>query len=56
MHAPSAVTNNGAGHGAAERPRLGAHVSVAGGLLNAPRNAVEATCEAFQIWVSSCGS
>jgi deoxyribonuclease-4 len=34
-------------------PRIGAHVSVAGGILNAPRNAVEATCEAFQLWVSS---
>jgi deoxyribonuclease IV len=34
-------------------PRIGAHVSVAGGILNAPGNAVEATCEAFQMWVSS---
>jgi deoxyribonuclease-4 len=34
-------------------PRIGAHVSVAGGILNAPANAVEATCEAFQMWVSS---
>jgi deoxyribonuclease IV len=34
-------------------PRIGAHVSVAGGILNAPRNAVEATCQAFQMWVSS---
>jgi deoxyribonuclease-4 len=33
--------------------RIGAHVSVAGGILNAPRNAVEATCEAFQLWASS---
>jgi deoxyribonuclease IV len=33
--------------------RSGAHVSVAGGILNAPGNAVEATCEAFQMWVSS---
>jgi endonuclease IV len=34
-------------------PRIGAHVSVAGGILNAPANAVEATCDTFQIWVSS---
>ena len=32
---------------------IGAHVSVAGGLLNAVANAREATCEAFQVWVSS---
>jgi deoxyribonuclease-4 len=32
---------------------IGAHVSVAGGLLNAVANAREAACEAFQVWVSS---
>jgi deoxyribonuclease-4 len=32
---------------------IGAHVSVAGGLLNAVANAREAGCEAFQVWVSS---
>jgi deoxyribonuclease IV len=32
---------------------IGAHVSVAGGLLNAVTNAREAACEAFQVWVSS---
>jgi endonuclease IV len=32
---------------------IGAHVSVAGGLLNAVGNACEAGCEAFQVWVSS---
>jgi deoxyribonuclease-4 len=32
---------------------IGAHVSVAGGLLNAVTNAQEITCETFQVWVSS---
>jgi deoxyribonuclease-4 len=32
---------------------IGAHVSVAGGLLNAVANARQATCETFQVWVSS---
>jgi deoxyribonuclease-4 len=32
---------------------IGAHVSVAGGLLNAVPNARAANCEAFQVWVSS---
>jgi deoxyribonuclease IV len=32
---------------------IGAHVSVAGSLLNAVTNAREAACEAFQVWVSS---
>ena len=37
------------------RPRspIGAHVSVAGGLLNAVANARGAACETFQVWVSS---
>ena len=34
-------------------PRVGAHVSVAGGILNAIVNAQEATCEAFQLWLSN---
>jgi deoxyribonuclease-4 len=33
--------------------RIGAHVSVAGGLLNAVANATEAACEAFQVFVSN---
>lgn len=33
--------------------RIGAHVSVAGGLLNAVANAREAGCEAFQVFVSN---
>jgi deoxyribonuclease-4 len=33
--------------------RIGAHVSVAGGLLNAIANAREAACEAFQVFVSN---
>jgi deoxyribonuclease IV len=33
--------------------RVGAHVSVAGGILNAVANAREATCEAFQLWLSN---
>jgi deoxyribonuclease IV len=33
--------------------RIGAHVSVAGGLLNAVVNAREANCEAFQVWLSN---
>jgi deoxyribonuclease IV len=37
------------------RPRspIGAHVSVAGGLLNAVANARQVGCETFQVWVSS---
>jgi deoxyribonuclease IV len=37
------------------RPRspIGAHVSAAGGLLNAVANARQAGCETFQVWVSS---
>jgi deoxyribonuclease IV len=34
-------------------PRVGAHVSVAGGILNAVPNAQEAACEAFQLWLSN---
>jgi deoxyribonuclease-4 len=33
--------------------RIGAHVSVAGGLLNAVANATEVGCEAFQVFVSN---
>ncbi len=33
--------------------RIGAHVSVAGGLLNAVANAKEVGCEAFQVFVSN---
>jgi deoxyribonuclease-4 len=33
--------------------RIGAHVSVAGGLLNAVANAREVACEAFQVFVSN---
>lgn len=32
---------------------LGAHVSIAGGVANAPRNALECTCETFQIFTKS---
>ncbi|MFZ2413823.1 MAG: deoxyribonuclease IV [Candidatus Cryosericum sp.] len=32
---------------------LGAHVSIAGGVANAPRNAFECTCETFQIFTKS---
>jgi deoxyribonuclease IV len=34
-------------------PRVGAHVSVAGGILNAVPNAQRAACEAFQLWLSN---
>jgi deoxyribonuclease-4 len=32
---------------------LGAHVSIAGGVANAPQNAIECTCETFQIFTKS---
>ncbi|MCX6063018.1 MAG: deoxyribonuclease IV [Caldiserica bacterium] len=32
---------------------LGAHVSIAGGVANAPQNALECTCETFQIFTKS---
>ena len=32
---------------------LGAHVSIAGGVANAPQNAIEATCETLQIFTKS---
>jgi deoxyribonuclease-4 len=53
MHRSITPIGTSASQGGAGRPRIGAHVSVAGGILNAPRNAVEATCQAFQMLVSS---
>jgi deoxyribonuclease-4 len=32
---------------------LGAHVSIAGGVANAPQNAVDCTCETLQIFTKS---